>query len=209
MFTTAKSHLDDQSYPKLALSIHASKPLWNLEFERWKQQSTIQHDMGQPFCPEYWFCIPEFSKERERIEHKSWDLTHLMTNLRRVVCSRGTDKLSPKAWLAVAKSGRTALKRPMVEDLVDSQDIGFAQTTFSIEVQDVKKELSYTDEAAFCKLVRNWFRAGDEPGIPSTEHCHHRQQLRNYLLDGVDVGSFPPPGEYVKGNLSGQIVSQN
>ena len=61
------------------------------------------------------------------------------------------------------------LEYAMATDLPYKQDIGFAITTFSEEAEDVMIKKNYHEEAKFCKLIRNWREAEDEPGIPATE----------------------------------------
>ena len=139
--------------------------------------------------------------KRQRLEHKVWDGTHLMTNMRRVVCTRGTELLKPKAWLAASQNPDVKLKYTMVADLPDKQDIGFALTTFSEEVEECMKQKHFYEEAKFCKLIRNWWNAEDESGISAVERLKHRLAMRKYLLDNVDFGICPQFTEYVKGML--------
>lgn len=80
-----------------------------------------------------WFCIPEYCSQRKMLEHKIWDSTHLMTNLRHVVYSSGTTKLKKEAWLVASKDPSNKLKTSMGTDLPDKEDIGFSLTTFSGE----------------------------------------------------------------------------
>ncbi|KAH3725520.1 hypothetical protein DPMN_051364 [Dreissena polymorpha] len=55
------------------------------------------------------------------------------------------------------------------------------------------------EEASLCKDVRDCWRAEDEPGIPAADRVHLRMPLRRRLLSRLDVGTFPPPGVYVRG----------
>ena len=81
----------------------------------------------------------------------------------------------------------------MVTDLPDKQGIGVALTTFSAEVE---------------QSMRNWWIAEDEPGIPAMDRVRYRIELKDYLLEHVDFGSFPPFTPYLKGEFelyAGQI----
>ena len=94
-------------------------------------------------CPETWYCVPEFNTYRKRLEHKIWDSTHLMTNMRRVICTNGTKELRRQAWIAAAKHSTTKLKQNMVLDLPDKQDIAFALTTFGFTLNtDMRDNVS-------------------------------------------------------------------
>ena len=59
--------------------------------------------------------------------------------------------------------------------------------------------LGYKNEAKFCRLIREWYQAEDEPGMPALERAKKRLAFRYFLLDGVDFGMFPPYTSYVKG----------
>lgn len=193
----SRAVVESPTYYKSALNISYAKIIWPSKLEKWKEDSPITHGLlGQP---DTWFCIPEFSKQRRRLEHKVWDATHLLTNMRRVVCSKGTEKLSKEAWIAASKDKMNSLKPSMVLDLPDKQDIGFALTTFSEEVEISMTKMNFCEEATFCRLIREWWTAEDEPGISAVQRVSQRNNLRQYLLKDVDFGSFPPFTSYVKG----------
>ena len=54
-------------------------------------------------------------------------------------------------------------------------------------------------EANFCKLIREWYEAEDNPGISAIDRFDRRFALRDWLLSSVQFNSFPPYGSYVKG----------
>ena len=87
----------------------------------------------------------------------------------------------------------------MVIDGIDKQSNAFAQTMFCPEVEEQLSLLGFTEESTFCHLIREWYEAEDEPGIPASDRHTRRMALRNYLLKGVDLHLFPPPGTHVKG----------
>lgn len=61
-----------------------------------------------------------------------------------------------------------------VEDLVDKQSDAIARLTFSDDVEHAMKRLGYTKEAEFCRLIREFYEAEDEPGIFVEERCRRR-----------------------------------
>ena len=193
----ARSVVESSSYYKAALNVSYAKVLWPERIKQWKENSPIVH--GMKGFPDTWYCIPEYCEKRKRLEHKVWDSTHIMTNMGRVVCSKGTKLLKREAWLAASQDPSNKLKHTMVLDLPDKQDIGFALTTFSKEVENSMVSKNFAEEANFCKLMRQWWEAEDEPGIPALKRHEYRLNLRNYLLQDVDFSLFPPFTEYVKG----------
>jgi hypothetical protein len=126
---------------------------------------------------------------------------HLITNCRIKVCKDGFHerKISKSAWIEVARENQTNLKVPHVEDLVDKQSDAIAKETFSIDVERAMRRLSYVKEAQFCKVIREFYEAEDEPGIEATERCQRRLNLREWLLEGVNFCCFPPYGSHIRG----------
>lgn len=96
----------------------------------------------------------------------------------------------------VAKENKINLNISHVEDLVDQQSDSIAMETFSVIVEEAMERLQYTKEAAFCRLVREFHDAEDAPGIPATERCKRRLNLREWLLEGV---KFPVYGSHIRG----------
>ncbi len=192
-----RSVLESPTYYKAALNVTFSKIVWPSKLKQWMDESPVVH--GIENFPNTWFSVPEFNEKRHRIELKVWDSTHLITNLRRVVCTSDILGMHKEAWLTAAKDPSNKLKVSMVEDLPDKQNIGFALTTFSVEVEQSMRKHKLQKEADFCQSVREWWIAEDEPGIPALERIQKRMPLIRTLLKDVDFGIFPPKSSYIKG----------
>lgn len=93
----------------------------------------------------------------------------------------------------------TNLKVPHVEDLVDKQSDSIARLTFSADVENAMRRLNFINEANFCKLIREFYDAEDEPGLSATERCQRRLALRDWLLADVSFNAFPPYGSHILG----------
>ena len=59
------------------------------------------------------------------------------------------------------------------------------------------RKLGFKEEADFCKVVREWYSAEDDAGVPSAERFEACLRFRDYLLARVDVMRFPPHGAYM------------
>lgn len=57
--------------------------------------------------------------------------------------------------------------------------------------------LGFNHEAEWCQLIRNWYSAIDEAGVPIDLRIDWLLAMRNKLLPFLKVGHFPPPGAYV------------
>ena len=105
------------------------------------------------------------------------------------MCSTGIPEINikKKAWLDAAKSESTKLSLPLVMDLIDKQNNAFALRTFDIDVEEFMDSNAYTTEALLCRLIRNWYRAEDEPGLSAAERCIMRVQFLNIFHDTADM----------------------
>ena len=128
------------------------------------------------------------------------DQHHLFTNARSKCCSSGIPErgLQKEAWVRAAKGGKAGLNIALV-DLVDRQSDTFAHATFLQKVEENMKENGDYNEANFCRLLREWYSAEDDPGISSTYRCELRLNLRKWLLSHVQFNQFPPSGSHIRG----------
>ena len=131
------------------------------------------------------------------------DAYHQICGLRRLVCSNGIPAadIRSSCLLKMAEESEhngCGLTIAHVRDLIDKQSIANAFFTFSEKVEEALTSKDAINEAHFCKLVRRWYQAEDEPGISSVDRCLNRLELRRWLLNNVDFGMFPPAGSYVK-----------
>ncbi|CAG2203957.1 unnamed protein product [Mytilus edulis] len=55
------------------------------------------------------------------------------------------------------------------------------------------------NEALFCRLIREWYAAEDDPGIDVIDRIKRRLRFRDWLLKDINFMQFPPPGLHVKG----------
>lgn len=95
-----------------------------------------------------------------------------------------------------SKGNQTNLKVHQVEDLVDKQSDVIAKETFLIDVEKAMRLLGYAKEDQFCKLIREFYEAEDDPEIEVTERCQRRLNQREWLLEGVNLCCFPPYGSH-------------
>ena len=152
-----------------------------------------------------WFSHPEFNEERQKFEPKCLDSHHLLVNLRVKVCKDGLQGIRKSAWLHVAESDNDIISKGIVFDLLDKQNNAYAKKTFSKAVEDQMRLLHYDTEADFCHLIREWYEAEDSPGLSAIERIQRRLRLKEFLLNKVEFGVFPPPGAYIKGFPKGMF----
>ncbi len=198
-----------KSPSKDVLNVTLAKAVYPHERKDWELKGTVQNvhlvvdteDGRKKWKPEFWFSYPEFSARREQLEPKCCDSHHLLVNCRVKVCKSGLPGfgISNDAWIKVADSYPEVISRALVVDIIDKQSNAYAQKVFGEPVQEALMKLGFSEEAKFCRLLRNWYSAEDEPGICSAERVQHRVAFREYLLSKADLTRFPPYGMYVSG----------
>lgn len=140
------------------------------------------------------------------------DPHHLFVNNRSRVCEHGMWGMSVKkdAWHKVAKNKDQAKRTKLTLELVglgdgcdgkvlDKQYHGYADITFSEEVEKCMLENGDNIEARWCRLFRHWYDACDGHGITLSTRIRYLIEMRSYLLQFYRAGQFPPPGGYVSG----------
>ena len=189
--------------PKHFLNAAYATFTYQQEFPKWVQNGAFsaQCKVNDLTTPEFWYSQPNFITTESKFVLDFLDPEHLLTNMRSKVCTSGMPKagISQQAWIEVAKEGKTNgtnLSVALVENVVDKQNVAFAEKIFSREVEEAMIELDYQNEASFCRRFRNWYKAQDEGGMSSCERHIHEQDLRKWLLQDVRFDIFPPPGKY-------------
>ncbi|CAC5369864.1 unnamed protein product [Mytilus coruscus] len=127
------------------------------------------------------------------------DPHHIFVNNRSRCCSKGIlgMGIKPDAWWDVAtdsKKNGTGLSFEIAKELRDKQSNSFAQTTFSDKVEDVMKANGDTNEAEWCSLIQNWYKAIDFYGFSLDERLFYMMNIRSFLLRFLKAGHFPPHG---------------
>lgn len=178
-------------------------PIRLLEWQKLSPFSTPTRIQGLPEAIN-WYSMPEYEDESYTYMFHMLDCHHLFVNARVKCCSTGITErgIKRQAWIKVAEKSSengSGLSLAIVEDLVDKQSNAFAQKTFSIKVEQVMRENGDIKEAEFCKVIREWYAAEDDPGIDVMERIKRRLRIREWLLEGVDFHTFPPYGTHVVG----------
>ena len=200
-----KKAMGVRSPSKDMLNVVCATSIYPHERREWESKSTVKDikivtdDFERK--PEYWFSYPEYSDNHQQLDPKCLDAHHLFVNCRVKVCKDGLEGfgIMNDAWLSVAEKFPHVISKCLVQDLLDKQSNGFAQRTFGKSVEEAMRELGYIEEANFCELIRNWYHAEDEPGIPAADRISMRIKFRQYLLDKCDLTRFPPYGKHVHG----------
>ena len=195
-----------KKYPKRVLLCVYAEFLYPGRLEQWRKRSPFEYvtQITGSEISVAWYSMPEYVEETFTYLFQLLDAHHLFVNSRLKCCSTGIKErgINREAWVKVAKKSsdnKSGLSVALVNDLVDRQSSAFAQKTFSVEVEKVMRQNGDNAEANFCKILREWYEAEDNPGLDVMERIRRRLKLREWLLCGVDFSQFPPYGTHVLG----------
>lgn len=150
-----------------------------------------------------WYSQPEYFACANDYIVFLLDCHHLFVNARSYVCQHDIPGLnvSTQAWKDVARlySVETGLNTAMVCDVIDRQSNAIAQIVFGEKVENKMRQTGWYSEAMFCKTMREWYMAEDEPGLTVDVRHQMRMNMRNLLLSSVNLAEFPPPGQHIGG----------
>lgn len=196
----SSSRISTQNLPKNKLNILYSTLLYPEMHDQWVQDSPFTNELEiENVSSTSLFSYPGFSNKRHKYEPMCVDAHHLLVNLRVKVCKDGLKGIRKEAWHNVAEQDRNIISKALVIDLIDKQNNGYAQRTFSKEVEQKMMEMGHVNEAEFCNIVREWYEAEDSPGISACDRACRRLRMKAFLLRNVDFGTFPPYGMYING----------
>ena len=188
--------------PKLVTNAITATRKFRSELPAWRENCLYQGaTMGDNFSQYIWYSKPEFVDDINDYVLFMLDAHHLFVNARALVCSKGIPAMGVyrDAFTRVVNSQETKLSAAMVYDVINRQSNAIAQIVFSEEVEQVMRRNGDTSTAEFCRTIRRWYEAEDEPGLSAQERFERRLQLRRLLLDSVSLGDFPPPGNHICG----------
>ena len=196
-----KALILSRKYPKDFLAAPICEITHDESVARWEQKSTVPIKMYLPFVDEHHiiFNYPEISVEQKQIEMRTFDYTHILNNLRFHISNSGFDHVRTEAFLQVSEIDHDIVPKTIVELKMDRQNCSISQRFFSADVQKILTQLGYRQEAEFVELVRMWFRACDERGMPVNDRLIHLHKMYEHLVSLLQFSHYPPNKIHVAG----------
>ena len=143
--------------------------------------------------------FPEYSEACLQLEPRRTDYTHMLTNLRSLVCCKGLVNVKRSAFVCITEEHPGVLSKAIVIANLDKQSAAIAQKLFSVQVENLLERNGDHHETLFVRLVRNWYLACDQRGMSTNDRVNNLWAFYVYLCHNVDFDSFPCPGSYIKG----------
>ena len=165
----AKQILLSEDYKLLQLQISLANALHRERREDWFEKSPI-YMWG--YIPHVWeehtmikfFSYPEYSSERKQIEFRTLDYTHILTNMKTHILTKGYDFCKKEHFQELACLNPNLLSRPLVFDNINQQNAYSAKLMFSKKVEEFMRG-RHLETAVFIKLIREWHSACGTQGI--------------------------------------------
>ena len=146
------------------------------------------------------FCYPFFNESTLELECRTLDPSHILNNLRSQICRHGFTGVATSAFHDVSNENNKLISRITLADQMDKQKVSVSKQFFCEDVEKILQNLGHTSEAAFVKIVRNWYAACDERGIHPLKRLEYLQAMQSHLLGRFDYyNSYPPPTRYIQG----------
>lgn len=166
-------------------------------YDQWKSDSPVSFQIAE-LPNNFWCSVPELHHKSNALVLHFIDYHHLHIRIRMCLIKGKLQFVSLEGWRHVSQLPDLPLPIPVLNG-VDPQSESFAALMFSPPVQMLLKKDGFIKEAQFCQLVRGFMEANDMPGISAMDRHRLRFDLRSYLLQWINVFSFPPPGDNVMG----------
>ena len=202
----ARKVLMDNEYKLLQLQISLADALHREKKEKWKASCPLRrwgyvpHVFDEHLVFEY-FSYPEYCEERKQVEFRTLDCTHMLTNMKTHILTRGYDFCPKEHFQELATLKPDLLSRPLVFDNIDQQNAFSAMQMFSEPVEDFIRTRGHTQTADFILLVRKWFAACDKRGLCADLRVTWLHEMYTFLTKDISFNVFPFPltGRYWRG----------
>ena len=151
LFETYQEFLLSKKYPKEYLATPICDIGHLRSVKEWEEASPVPINLPIPFLEDEHiiFNYLEISNERNQIEMRTFDYTHILNNLHFHVCNKGFQGVSTEAFIEVSKVDHDVLPRTIVEDKMDRQNSTISQRFFAKEVEEILLSNGHYSEAEF------------------------------------------------------------
>ena len=159
------------------------------------------------------FCYPEYNTERKQLEFRTFDFTHILTNLRTQILTRGLDYCKKEHYEHLSANRLDILSLALVVDKIDQQNAFTAMWMFNYDAEKYMHDNNFTEMAHFIKLVRNWHDTCNRRGLSTDTRVKFLFEMHEFLTKGINFNAVPfqfPEDMYVDlhGKLSRQYCRQ-
>ena len=134
------------------------------------------------------------------MEFRTFDFTHILTNLRTQILTRGLDYCKKEHYEHLSANRPDILSLALVVDKIDQQNAFTAMRMFNYNVEKYMRDNNFTETAHFIKLVQNWHDACNRKGLSTDTRVKFLFEMHEFLTKGINFNAVPFqfPGRYVR-----------
>ena len=150
--------------PHALLQIIYAKTVLCKERSSWEKWKTILMKAYIPIVKDYVdiFYFPKYFEACSQLEPRTTDYTHMLTNLRSLVCQKGLLNVKRSAFVHIVEEHPNVLSKAIVITNLDKQSAAIALKLFSVKVEYLLEQNGDHHEALLVCLVHNWYLAFDQ-----------------------------------------------
>ena len=208
LLTLVSCALKLESYPVEHLQISLGTVIHRQLKEDWYANATcplsvpIPHEHNSALVKEMeFFSYPEMSTNINQLEPRTFDFTHILTNIRNQILTRGFQFCKNEHFKELCNECPDILSIALVYDKIDTQNAFTAMKMFNYSVERWMIQKGYKDTAKFIRLIRNWHDACNRHGLSADRRVLYLNDMHEFLTQGINFNSVPFqfPEWYVKG----------
>ena len=199
LVTSCVNYIKGAEFPKKHIQIPIAS-LRQIENKcAWYRKSTIHTHAFVPTEMQNqvetldFFSYPEYSVERGQLEFRTFDFTHVLSNLHTQILTRGLDYCKKEHFEHLSTNKPGILSLALVFEKTDQQNAFTAMRMFNYDVKHYMHENDFTQTADFIKLVRNWHDACNRCGLSADTSVLYLTDMHKFLIKGVNFNAVPFP----------------
>ena len=143
LFALCKNSIKNDKYPLVCLQSRHAHGVHSMKKEMYYEHSLIEKygyvldtDNTEIESVLEYFSFPEFSIERQQLEFRTLDYTHMLTNICNHVLTHGYTYCPKEHFQHLATNRPDILSHTVVFDKIDIQNVLTAMRIFSTQVED-------------------------------------------------------------------------
>ena len=147
------------------------------------------------------FSYPEYNLERSQLEARTFDFTHILTNIHCQILTRGFNYCKKEHFEELCRDRPDILSIALVFDKIDTQNAFTAMRMFNYSVERWMSKKGYKETAIFINLIRNWHDACNRRGLSADTHVKYLMDMYSFLVELINFNSVPFqfPDRYIRG----------
>ena len=154
------AHLKQEMFPVEHLQIPLATEEQLKIAKNWHTEATVkstatippQENSTQRRTMDF-FSYPAHNEERNELQFKTFDFTHILTNLRSQILTRGLDYCRKEHFQHLSEHRPDILSLALVVDKIDQQNAFTAMRMFNYNVEKYMRDNGFEETAEFVQLV--------------------------------------------------------